>query len=430
MKKLLVLVGMQGAGKTTVLNRFRGGSVLKPSTMRKPRFAEENEYHFETVWNTPDFAWTIIRGQTNYGMRWSELRAVDQVGLTVFDPTTLNTLRASPAAEEFEIVTIGLDTISTVSEQHSRVAHDANRLVQQAEFDTQLDAIKNCDVVLRGDENTVINAVEAVASILGGRGGVLSAESIKPLILAGTLLSDSDTANIESASYDLRIYDTYWCQGKYHTLTAENPVLTIPPYSFALVQAREQARLPRFIAATFDIRVSLFFSGVILSNGPQVDPGYSGALFCMLHNASGSDVGINRDDHFSSIQFQTLATTSTGYNAQYQNKKGFKDFLAGSDSKKPGGQIYEHVNAIGENLKKEFKELRTNVMMVTLAVLAIFAGLFGAIGSWLVDKAITAAADKTTSTMEAAATDASAKLASTQKQIDEALAKLKQNRPK
>lgn len=426
MRKLIVLVGMQGAGKTTVLNRFQGGRVLKPSTERPPRFHGEDEYHFETAWAPADFAWTIMRGKIRYGMRWSELHAIEHLGITVFDPLMLDVLKNSPASLEFEIITVGLDTLSSVAEQNLRVGNDSERFIQQSDFDRQRDAITKCDVVLRGDEGVVVSAVEAVASILAGRGGVLSAESIKPLIAAGSLLDDADVGNVEPASYDLRICDRYWCQGRYHTLTAENPVLEIPPYSFALVQAREQARLPRFIVATFDIRVSLFFSGVILSNGPQVDPGYSGALFCMLHNASGTPVGINRNDHFSSIQFQTLATPSKGYVAHYQNKKDFHDFLSGSDSIKPGGKIYEHVNSIGDNLKSEFKSLRWNVFAVTVSVVAIISG----IGVWLVDKAVNEAADEAKRKVDAAVSDSLSKLVSIQKQLDEAPAKLKRNRPK
>ena len=47
MKNLLVLVGIQGAGKTTVLKRFVSGTVLRPSTTRPRRSPTEDEYHFE-----------------------------------------------------------------------------------------------------------------------------------------------------------------------------------------------------------------------------------------------------------------------------------------------------------------------------------------------------------------------------------------------
>jgi deoxycytidine triphosphate deaminase/predicted kinase len=433
MRKLLVLVGVQGAGKTTVLKRFSSGAVLKPSTTRPRRSPTEDEYHFEKSWNDPDYAWKIARGQHTYGMRWSELRSIEYLGMTVFDPASLQTLKASPARTEFEIVTIGLDTVSTLAEQHARVGNDKTRSMTQTDFDLQCAVVTNCDVVLKGGEDVVVAAVEELAAILAGRGGVLSGESVERLIAAGTLLGNADITQIESASYDLRIADQYWCQGKYYTLTDAAPVATIPPYSFALVQARELARLPRFIVGTFDIRVGLFFSGVILSNGPQVDPGYSGALFCMLHNASGTEVGINRGDHFATIQFQTTAINSIGYNSKHQNKKGFTDFLDGSASKKPGGQIFEHVNSIGQKLEADFKELKTlhwTVMGVAIGALAILA----AIGVWAVDKAVTAA-EKAANAAESASTEMSKKAEAAQseiakkgeaaqKQVDEAIARL------
>ena len=421
MKNLLVLVGIQGAGKTTVLKRFVSGTVLRPSTTRPRRSPTEDEYHFEQAWHDPDYAWKITRGQYAYGMRWAELRSIEHLGITVFDPAALQTLKASPARTEFEIVTIGLDTIATLAEQHLRVGNDQNRSMQQAEFDSQRAVVANCDVVLRGNEDIVAAAVEELAAIIAGRGGVLSGESIERLITAGALLDNADLGQVEAASYDLRIADRYWCQGKYHTLTDANPVATIPPYSFAFVQASELARLPRFVVATFDIRVSLFFSGVILSNGPQVDPGYSGGLFCMLHNASGTEVGINRGDHFATIQFQTTAANSIGYKAQYQNKKGFTDFLAGSDAKKPGGQIFEHVNSIGAKLQSDFKELKN----IQLTIFGIVAAVV-AIGGWMIDKAVTAV-ENATNSAESAAIQYSKRADAAEKRVEEALAKLNAN---
>lgn len=433
MRKLLVLVGVQGSGKTTALQAFTKGKVLKPSTTRPKRFPAEDEYHFEKQWTTSKFAWTIKRGSNSYGMRWAELQAIDRIGITVFDPAALGTLKASPANREFEIVTVGLDTLATHAEQNARVAADPNRTMSAQDFEDQRKVVLGCDIVLRGDAKAIATAVDEVATILGSRGGVLNAASISKLLAAGSLLDQADPTRVEPASYDLRISDQYWCQGRYHTLSDENPVATIPPYSFALVKAKEEARLPSFIVGTFDIRVSLFFQGVVLSNGPQVDPGYSGALFCMLHNASGSEVGINRGDHFATIQFQTMATNSVAYSSQYQNKKGFTDFLDGSSSKKPGGQIFEHVNSISQKLADDFRELRNlhyTISGVALAAIAVAGG----IGVWMVDKSATAASDRaaaaattaaaTAAAAENAASNAIDRLAATQKRLDEVLDKL------
>lgn len=392
MKKLLVLVGLQGAGKTTVLNSFKGGRVLTPSTTRKPRFSGENEYHFENGWNSTDFAWEIDRGAEKYGMRWQELKLVENVGLTVFDPASLPKLKASGAKEEFEIFTVGLNTIRDLAEQHARVGNDPKRMMQQADFDLQKDVISRCDVTLSGNSHVILGAVEELAKIVGGRGGVLHSESIEKLIDAGSLMEGVDKSQIQPASYDLRIADEYWCQGNFHTLNPSNRILRIPPYSFVIVQAAEVAKLPSFISASFDIRVSLFFSGVVLSNGPQVDPGYNGALFCMLHNASGSEVGINQGDHFATIQFQTMATNGDGYKSQYQYKKNFKDFLNGSDATRPGGRIFEDVSSLSGKLEERFEKLENKQLTMTTIALAIVAIIAGA-AVWFADKARDAAED-------------------------------------
>ena len=390
MKQLLVLVGLQGAGKTTTLNLLKDGKVLKPSTTRAPRSSTDSEYHFEKAWDLNLLAWSITRGTNQYGMRWAELNSIERVGITVFDPANLQVLKSSPARGQFEIITLGLDTIGNIAEQHARVAQDPLRTMSQGDFIAQRQVVQSCDVVLSGDANTVTTAVTELAVILGGRGGMLRAESIEKLVAAGSLLEHADASRIESASYDLRLADKYWCQGKYHILSPANPVAVIPPYSFAVVMAKELAALPRFIVASFDIRVRLFFSGVVLSNGPQVDPGYHGALFCMLHNASGTEVGINRDEHFASIQFQTMAINSLGYSAAYQHKKDFADFLDGSASTKPGGQIFEHVNSIAGKLESDAERFR-NTHWVLMGILGAVLAIGVSVGIWVVDKAVSAA---------------------------------------
>ncbi|CAM3621407.1 dCTP deaminase [Delftia tsuruhatensis] len=395
MKKLLVLIGIQGSGKTTALNGFTEGWVLKPSTNRGRRFPEENEYHFvEGVWNSADYAWEIPRGDFYYGMLLSELSLSEDICITVFDPAQINVLNGWREHSRIETVTIGLDTLDSVEDQVKRVGADANRHINIADFEKQRAIVKGCDVVLKGDADKIARAVNAVARVLGGRGGVLSADAISDLISAGVLLDDADLNLIEPASYDLRIADQYWCQGKHLTIAEDKP-LVIPPYSFALVKAREEARLPRFIVGSFDVRVSLFFSGVVLSNGPQVDPGYSGALFCMLHNASGTPVGINKNEHFASIQFQTLSENSIGYAAKYQNKKNFNDFLDGTDSQRPGGQIFEYITKASEKIEKDFKDQKNTQLVIIGVVLTILLAVVG-YAYWQADKIMTSMMEKST----------------------------------
>ncbi len=370
MKTLLLLVGVQGAGKTSVLQSVNNVQVLKPSTRRAQRFPTEDEYHFEKTWPANKFAWTIARCNVNYGMRKSELDKIARIGITVFDPAHLHELATSNIPNEFEIITIGLDTINNLTEQHTRVGNDPNRLMNQNDFDKQKKIIKDCSIVLSGAQDKVIAATNEIIKIIGGRGGILSGESIRCLIEAGTLLENTDSQRIEVASYDLRLFDKYWCQGEYHSLDQNKPEMVIPPYSFALVSAMEQAIIPSFLVGSFDIRVKLFISGVILSNGPQVDPGYRGALLCMLYNASGTEVCLNRSEHFATLQFQTTATNSKGYTAHYQGKTTFQDFVDARTSRGPGGRIHEDLKSIEVKLNSKFDTFRNWSVGILTLVLA------------------------------------------------------------
>lgn len=370
MRTLILLIGLQGSGKTTVLQKVKDAIVLKPSTMRERRDNETDEYHFETEWNSNLFEWEIDRNGIKYGMRKTELNKISTVGVTVFDPEKLKEKKIE-SHSDYEIITVGLDTIPSRVIQHERVGNDTNRIIANDETFNKLKSIvEDCDVVLKGNDHTVANALNTIISIVGGRGGFLHDQAIKNLITAGTLLTEAEISEVKSASYDLRLADKYWCQGKYIVLDEKNPTAEIPPYSYILVQAIEIASLPTFIAADFDTTVSLFFNGIILSNGPQVDPGYKGALFCMLYNASDTPMGITRKQHFATIQFSSTVGGAYGYRDHYQGKKLFEDFLNAKAAKSSGGTITKRFETLKTDLRTEVTTWRNTVLTINGFVIA------------------------------------------------------------
>src|SRR5687767_8521038 len=141
MRTLVALVGVQGSGKTTTIRAMGPPvTVLRSSTTRDRRSGEGDDYHFEKAWNE-DFAWTIQRDSEKYGMRVSELDRITRLGITLFAPEKVDYLREAAAKHNFEVVTIGLDTVKTLEEQKRRVAHDTARLaVNQEDFNSQLKA--------------------------------------------------------------------------------------------------------------------------------------------------------------------------------------------------------------------------------------------------------------------------------------------------
>jgi deoxycytidine triphosphate deaminase len=363
MKTLLVLVGLQGSGKTTSLRLVKNAKILRPSTSRDKRINETDEYYFENVWDESLLAWEISRGTVKYGLRISELQSIEEIGITVFAPDNIDVLHKKRSELGLEVLTVGLDTIASLTDQHARVSGDAARQIANvSDFDLQRQAVLDCDVVLSGDIQVVQGGLNALIRTLGGRGGFLDKNSILELIAAGTLLTNAQSSSVKAASYDLTLSDTYWCQGKYIILDAGDPLLKIPAYSFVLVQAKEDAKLPRFVAGSFDLKVSMFVNGLILSNGPQIDPGYSGALFCMLYNASDVPFALNRGTSFATLQFNTTSYVSGGYDGKYKNKTTFADFVLANTATSPGGKINEKVEGIDARVKQEVANLKDELL--------------------------------------------------------------------
>ncbi len=110
----------------------------------------------------------------------------------------------------------------------------------------------------------------------------------------GMLLDNATEKNFKGASYDLLLGDEYYYDGKIKCLTDSSSFLTIEPYDYAIVSCKESSRIPRDVVGKFGLTVSLFCQGVILSNGPQIDPGFNGTLFCLLFNTSNQAVHLKK----------------------------------------------------------------------------------------------------------------------------------------
>lgn len=371
---LIVIVGARGSGKTTLLEalRAKGVTVLQPSTTRPPRSATDKEYDFVKQWTDSKYAWAIPVGDRKYGMRKTELAKASAADcLTVFEPLNLHVFESARRSFGIETMTIGLATIRDVAEQHGRVGGDESRKMDEAALAKVAKIVAECDVVLKGDAQTVADATLAMIKLLQGRGGVVTVDALRPLIRASALIVDGDDANIRPASYDLRVGREILCQGQVTELTDANPRFEIPPYSYAIVSALEHANLPPFVIGRFDLKVSYFFEGVILSNGPQIDPGYKGALFCMLYNGSGKPKLLTFGKQFATIDFTTTTTITEGYRQKYQLKQRMAQFASDNAVTGKGGAIVELVDEKVAIVDRKLGEIKGNFWAIASAVIAI-----------------------------------------------------------
>ena len=207
------------------------------------------------------------------------------------------------------------------------------------------------------------------------RGGALSQKIITSMIKCGILLRNADPEMVKGASYDLRLGDEYYYDGKIQKLSDKNPFLTIEPYDYAVVSCMEIAWMPRDIIAKFGLTVGLFCQGVILSNGPQIDPGFRGTLFCLLFNTSNRAVHLKRGKHYATIEFNKLIEYAEPYEGKYQGKTHIIDYI-------PENALHGAIN----ELKKEVEELKAESRIMQNIYLGVVALMFAIISILLVLK--------------------------------------------
>lgn len=370
---LIVVVGARGAGKTTLLETLKenGVEVLQPSTSRPRRSPDDTEYDFVEQWSASRYAWSISVGEHHYGMRRSELeKAKQKTCVTVFEPVNLHVFEGLRNSLGLHTMTLGLQTIAGLDEQHQRVEGRPERQMTEEQLTQVQQIVAECDVVLSGDADTISEAVLKLISLINGSGGVVTKDFLIPLMKAGALITNADFSKIHSASYDLRIGSEILFQGKVVQLTEASPRFEIPPYSYAIVSAMETASLPPCVVGRFDLKVSFFFEGIILSNGPQVDPGYKGALFCMLYNGSGQPKILTRGRHFATIDFTTTTSVTEGYKQKYQLKQRMGQFL--TDSAVHGrGAIVELVDGKVASVEKKVTNIQRSFWAIAAAFITV-----------------------------------------------------------
>lgn len=193
------------------------------------------------------------------------------------------------------------------------------------------------------------------------------------MLTCGMLLENAETDMAKGASYDLRLGDEYYYGGKILMLSDKHPFLTIEPYDYAIVSCKETACIPRDIIAKFGLSVGLFCQGVILSNGPQIDPGFRGTLFCLLFNTSNQPVHIKRGQHYATIEFNKLIEPAEPYIGKYQGRNKIIDYI-------PSNALYGAIN----ELKKEIERLKQESRFTQGIYLGVSALMFAIISILLV----------------------------------------------
>jgi dCTP deaminase len=127
---------------------------------------------------------------------------------------------------------------------------------------------------------------------------------------------------LEPATYDLRVGDKGVLSTTSKAIDLQNArLIVIEPGAMAILQSLEIVELSKKVAGRIGPKTSLLRRGILVSVGPQIDPGFRGRLIVNLINLSPRPFPLHYQDRFLSAEFHLLASEPTrGYGGPYQGK--------------------------------------------------------------------------------------------------------------
>lgn len=370
---LVALCGPSGSGKTTLaelLVSAFGAVHVTAITTRAPRSAEAPHYTFITdeefeEWALADaFAVVAEYADHKYGLLSTVLDSAIQSGRLAVVTVTVDAALALAENVKYRHLTTTVFLDASDAVLANRTGDRNSQLERQIAQGSERGQSTSCDLAIRDFSPEAAGVLVEFVARHKGMGGVLSGRVINAYLSCGLLLDGGERQSVQGASYDLRLGDEYYYGGEISRLSSKRPVLLIEPYDYAIVTSRERAKFPRDICASFDLSVGLFSQGVILSNGPQVDPGFNGTLFCLLFNTSSSPVLMKRGQHYATLVFQRVVEMTEPYSGAKQNKNSIVDYLPANAAR----------GAINE-LKVEIEDLRERSLTLQNVFLAVIAVL-------------------------------------------------------
>lgn len=309
-------------------------------------------------YNKKDFFVKLFHKDYVYGILDESVKKVlkcDKVPIFLIPEWIADEFLAELSRKGFYVMSLCIYNELLLMGDSEKIAAMTLRLKELKDICTYMLENKNTD-----DTNSLIRCLWNLRK----SGGGLSREVISKMISCGLLLKSGKEKNISNASYDLSLGDEYYYAGVIKQLDNKMPFLPIEPYDYAIVSCGEEIAMPRDVSARFDVSVSLFCQGIILSNSTQVDPGFEGKLFCLLFNTSNKTVYLKRDMHYATMEFNKLVEPTTPYHGKYEDKDSIVSYLP-TDTLK---------GAINE-LKKEIEALKAEsrrTQNLYLSVLALF----------------------------------------------------------
>ncbi len=375
----IIISGPKCSGKTTIVKKLTENTSyfrkVKTITTRKRRRNEDDfEYKFlseEEFFKLKENKKLILDTNYNnnlYGIEIAEILVDEKIPIFIVEPSTIKILEENihkmlAKEEKKHLLTFFIDSEDIeLKDRFSKRNEKFNfeQLLKDREFkDNTIYSINN---------RNVEKVVDLIVKLWEFRdiSGLLHKDLIMNGLECGMFLDNANISYLRGASYDLHLGEEFYYGGRINKISDDEPFFRIEPYDYAIVTSSESANLPKNVAAKFDLTVSLFCQGIILSNGPQIDPGFRGKLFCLLFNTSNKPVVLKKQQKYATIEFNKLIFHTEKYAGKYQDEHKIINYLPSNVMQ---GAVSELKKELDE-LKNETKNLHTYFMAVIAIILA------------------------------------------------------------
>lgn len=133
--------------------------------------------------------------------------------------------------------------------------------------------------------------------------------------------------------------------------------LKIPKFTSVVISTYESVKIPDHVAGRFDLRIKWAIAGLILQVGTQIEPGYEGKLWGLLHNFSNEEVIISYKQYehrLLTAEFYFLNKPSPPTNEKKKKPTSLKEFLLKYPVK--NGSLYNYFEQV-EQTKADIKTM-------------------------------------------------------------------------
>ena len=203
---------------------------------------------------------------------------------------------------------------------------------------------------------------------------LLNSADIHDYIMTTGMIDPYYKDDLKSASYSIRL------KGKYYFVDDDNnpvreeikegEIFPLKKNSIAFVTLEPIIRLPDYIAARFNFKISNVYKGLLLGTGPLVDPGYEGPLQIPIHNLTSNEYRIRGGDTIIWMEFTKISNnekwkiekpTKTVRSGQYiefpKEKKGLDldDLLIKAE---PHREVSSNLSAIRNEISDTYQRMK------------------------------------------------------------------------